>query len=208
MRNDETAQDHLPGPAPDGEQPDELLRRCADTGDAPAWERFIRCFHPLVVATVVRTIRRYTVNYIELRDDLAQDVYIKLSANRARVLRDFEPRHPGAVFGYLSVIAANVVHDHFKSKTGRRPALVPIPNDLSLPDETEWRILLREINDFLEKSASARDRQIFAFYYRQGMTAKQIASIRSLELTIKGVEAVIVRLNKLIRGHFGGDERQ
>ena len=66
----------------------------------------------------------------------------------------------------------------------------------------------RNVDDLLKKSVSPRDRQIFGLYYRQGMTAKQIASIQALNLSTKGVEAVIVRLNKLIREAFQNEERQ
>jgi RNA polymerase sigma-70 factor (ECF subfamily) len=190
------------------EPPEDLLRQCADLRHSQAWERFLRRFHPLIVATLARTIRRYGFDRAVLIDDLAQDVYLKFSANQARVLREFKPRHPGAVFGYLQVIAANVVHDHFKSKMGKHPEASALPKDLAGKDETEWRLLVRDIDDLLKRlPVSERDRQIFWLYYRQGMSAKEIAAISSLGLTIKGVESVIVRLNQLVRKAFENGER-
>jgi RNA polymerase sigma-70 factor (ECF subfamily) len=199
-----------PREPPAGEEsPEELLRECADLRQSQAWDRFLRRFNPLIVATVVRTIRRYGFDRAGLSDDLAQEVYLKFSANRAKVLREFKPRYPGAVFGYLRVIAANVVHDHFKSKLGKHTDQSPLPNDVAGKDETEWRLLLRDIDDLLKKPPiSERDRQIFWLYYRQGMSAKEIAALSSLNLTIKGVESVIVRLNQLIRNAFENGERQ
>ena len=96
------------------EAPEALLRECSDLRHTQAWERFLRRFNPVIVATVVRTLRRYGFDHAGLSDDLAQEVYLKFAANRARVLREFKPMYPGAVFGYLRVIAANVVHDYFK----------------------------------------------------------------------------------------------
>jgi len=190
------------------ESPEDLLRACADLRHTQAWERFLRRFNPLIVATVVRTIRRYGFDRAGLSDDLAQEVYLKFSANRARVLREFKPRYPGAVFGYLRVIAANVVHDHFKSKLGKHPDQSPLPKDVAGKDESEWRLLLGDIDDLLKKPPiSERDRQIFWLYYRQGMSAKEIAALSSLNLTIKGVESVIVRLNHLVRNAFENGER-
>ena len=197
------AEEDACAPPAGGESPEALLAECADLRDAQAWERFIAMFNPLIVATVVRTIRRYGFDGAGLCDDLAQEVYLKLSANRARVLREFKPRYPGAVFGYLRVIAANVVHDHFKSKLGKHPEQSALPKDLAGKDDVEWRLLIRDIDDLLKKPpASERDRQIFWLYYRQGLSAKQIAAISSLHLTIKGVESVIVRLNQLVRKAF------
>ena len=195
-------------PSAGEESPEDLLRACADLRHAQAWDRFLSRFNPLIVSTVVRTIRRYGFDRAGLSDDLAQEVYLKFSANRARVLREFKPRYPGAVFGYLRVIAANVVHDHFKSKLGKHPVESRLPKDLPETDEAEWRLLLRDIDDLLGKSPiSGRDRQIFWLYYRQGMSAKEIAAISSLNLTIKGVESVIVRLNQLVRNAFRNGER-
>jgi RNA polymerase sigma-70 factor, ECF subfamily len=199
-----------PWEPPAGEDsPEELLRECADLRHTEAWERFLGRFNPLIVATVVRTMRRYGLDRDGLSDDLVQDVYIKFSANRAKVLREFQPRYPGAVFGYVRVIAANVVHDHFKSRQGRHSDQSPLPNDVAAQDETEWKMLLREIDDLLKQPpVSARDRQIFWLYYRQGMSAKEIAALSSFSLTVKGVESVIVRLNQLIRNVFKDRERQ
>jgi RNA polymerase sigma-70 factor (ECF subfamily) len=190
------------------ESPEDVLRACADLGNRQAWDRFLRRFHPLIVATVVRTVRRYTLDSESVCDDLAQDVYLKLSASGAKVLRNFRPLYPGAVFGFVKVIAANVVHDHFKSRAGRVPEYTALPEDTPARDETAWRLLLRSINDLLKKRAvTQRDRHIFWLYYRQGMSAKEIAALSSLNLTVKGVESVIVRLNQLVREAFRNGER-
>jgi RNA polymerase sigma-70 factor (ECF subfamily) len=195
-----------PCESPAGEEsPEDVLRQCANLRHAQAWERFLRRFNPLIVATVTRVMRRYGFDRAGLSDDLVQEVYLKFSAHRAKVLREFKPRYPGAVFGYVKVIAANVVHDHFKSKVGKHPDHSPLPDNLAARDETEWRILIHEIDSLLKKPpVSARDRQIFWLYFRQGLSAKEIASISSLDLTIKGVESVIVRLNQLVRKAFQG----
>ncbi|MGA2590971.1 MAG: sigma-70 family RNA polymerase sigma factor, partial [Bryobacteraceae bacterium] len=198
------------GPSSGEESPEDLLRACADMRDFRAWERFLSRFNPIIVATVVRTSRRYGFDGAGLSDDLVQEVYLKFSAHEAKVLRQFKPRqYPGAVFRYVMVIAANVVHDHFKSKGGKYPDQSPLSDDVAGPDETEWRLLLREIDDLLRRPpVSERDRHIFWFYYRHGMSAKEIAALSSLKLTTEGVESVLVRLNKLIRSAFEGGERQ
>jgi len=196
-------------PSAGEESPEDLLRECADLGSTQAWDRFLSRFHPLIVATVGRVIRRYGFDRAGLSDDLVQEVYLKFSANRAKVLREFKPRrYPGAVFAYLRVIAANVVHDHFKSRAGKYPDQCTLP-DVAGEDETEWLLLLREIDDLLRKPPTTeRDRQIFWLYYRQGLSAKEIAAISSLNLKIKGVESAIVRLNDLVRNAFENGERQ
>ena len=196
-------------PASVGEEsPEDLLRECADLRDTQAWDRFMLRFNPLIVATVARTIRRYGFDRASLNDDLVQEVYVKLSAHQARVLRDFKPRYPGAVYGYLKVIAANVVHDYFKSKPASRPHDSALPDDLAEKDRAEWRLRLRDIDDVLRKPpTSERDRQIFWLYYRHGMSTKEVAGLSSLKLTVKGVESVLMRLNQLIRSALSNGKR-
>jgi len=178
-----------------------LFSLCADQ-NASAWMEFIRRFHPVIAATVVRTARRYTRAHPDLCNDLAQEVYLKFSTHGGRILREFRPRHSVAAFGYVKVIAANAVHDYFKSTHFKHVAEADAsPGSLSA-DQAEWRIRLREIDDLLRRFATRRDRQIFWLYYRQGMTAKEIAAIQAVGLGVKGVESAIERQKNLIRHAF------
>jgi RNA polymerase sigma-70 factor (ECF subfamily) len=43
---------------------------------------------------------------------------------------------------------------------------------------------------------------IFLLYYRQGLTASEIAALPALGLTTKGVESIIARLTHMIRSHI------
>ena len=148
-------------------------------------------------------------------DDLVQDTYLKLCSNGARILREFEFRHADALFGFLKVVAANVVNDHFKllnrvkRDAGHRSEepggleSIPATNPADPLWPTERDILLNEIDDLLRRRASEagheRDRTIFWLYYRQGLSARAIASIPSVGLSTKGVESAIVRLTRLVR---------
>ena len=72
------------------------------------------------------------------------------------------------------------------------------------PDDVmEHGILLSEIDGYLKRRAFAptfsRDYSIFWLYYKEGLTAKAIAEIRCIGLTIKGVESTLLRLTKLVR---------
>src|SRR5437879_12715267 len=51
----------------------------------------------------------------EVLDDLVQETYLQLCAENYRLLREFQPRHEDSFFGYLKVVTASVVNDHFKS---------------------------------------------------------------------------------------------
>jgi RNA polymerase sigma-70 factor (ECF subfamily) len=178
---------------------EELLAACAKLGDVPAWEEFIRRFHPKIATSVRRVARRYPLAPAGLCDDLAQEVYLKLSAGNARLLREFEPRHPGAAFCYIQVIAANVTHDHFKKRNNLpHPDSVP---DRPVPPDAPRCARDREIDDLLREHASENERRIFWLYFRHGLTAKEIAAL-PFGLSVKGVESVLHRLGDLVRDEF------
>ena len=188
---------------------EELLRVCADLRDGDAWDEFIRRFHGAIFAAVWRTGRRYQQFQPGLCDDLVQETYLRLSANGARALREFVPRHPGSACCYLQVVALRVTQDYCKKKDFRRiEELPPDPPDIAAPNKTEWLALLAEIDDVLRRHAGDRDRQIFGLHHLQGMTAREISAIPGIGLTTKGVESVLVRLKHLIQEILSDGKRE
>jgi len=182
---------------------------CADLRDAAAWDEFIRRFHAAIYAAVLRTGRRYAQFRRGLCDDLVQETYLKLSAHSAKALREFVPRHSGSAFCYVQVIAIRVTRDYCKRKDFRNIQELPAdPPDLAAPDKTEWLALKAAILDLLRKRATARDCQIFGLHHLQGMTAKEIAAIPGMGLTVKGVESALTRLRRLIQENLNPGERE
>jgi RNA polymerase sigma-70 factor (ECF subfamily) len=193
---------------------EELVEACIDTANLAAWEEFVRRFRPVIAGTVMRTVRRFGEHAPQLIDDLIQETYLKVCANHCRILREFKPQAPDAIFGLLKTVAFSVAQDHFrggvavKRGAGRREvALETYANSAvagrdGLPP-AEREILLREIDEQLEAvtdpATRDRDRRIFWLYYRHGMTAHAIAQIPGIGLTQKGVESVIQRLTNHIR---------
>ena len=195
--------------------PEELVRACTSSGTEEAWEEFVRRFHTLVATVAFRVAARWGPTSRELVDELVQETYLKLCAGDCRILRSFEPRHSGSFFGFLKVVTANVVRDHFKSeRSAKRGGNRESPDELrestmdtSVPkpafEAGEKRVLLRELDTSLREIAhgphSERDRRIFWLYYRVGLTADAISALPSIDLSVKGVESTIFRLNRLLR---------
>jgi RNA polymerase sigma-70 factor (ECF subfamily) len=199
-----------------------LVLACALTGEALAWEEFVRRFRGLISITIVRTAGRWGTVSPEVVDELVQETYLKLYADSARLLRTFKPRCPDAVYGYLRVLTANLVHDHFKAlhsqkRGGSRTialegTLEAIPDRFSRASNEqgfERNVLLREIDSCLRSLISVssdRDRRIFWLYYRAGLTASAIAELPSISLTTKGVESTIFRLTREVRDRLTGSK--
>jgi RNA polymerase sigma-70 factor (ECF subfamily) len=197
---------------------DELIRACVRTSDTAAWEEFVRRFRPVIAGTVVRIARRFGESAPEVIDDLIQDTYLKICADRCRILREFAPQSEESIFGLLKTVAFSIVQDHFRgnlslkrgggareatldvyaeSAVAGRPALAPAERD----------VLLRQIDEHLaavcDPATLVRDRQIFWLYYRHGMTTRAIALIPGLGLSQKGVESAIQRMTNHVRARLG-----
>lgn len=199
---------------------EELVRACAESNDNAAWEEFVQRFHRPIGLSIVRTAYQWGDVPRQLLDDLIQETYLKLCADRCQLLLEFAIQHPESVVGYIKTIAANVTHDYFRSRYSqkrgagqRQESLDGIDptteaQSLSAPGAIERQILLRQIDKCLETSATGpdqeRDRLIFWLYYRQGMSAKAIANLPSVGLTAKGVESAILRLTRLVRKQIVG----
>lgn len=194
----------------------DLLLACAETCDAAAWQEFIKRFHRLIAGVVLRTCRQYGTVSVELVDDLVQDTYLKLCADRCRLLKEFESRHPDAIYGFLKVVAANVARDHFKARhSQKRGGATPTASTddpgvarcdaapSSTGENLERVLLIQKVDDCLlaigSGPTSQRDRKIFWLHYRAGLTASAIAKLPSIQLTTKGVESTLFRLVRQVR---------
>jgi RNA polymerase sigma-70 factor (ECF subfamily) len=198
----------------------ELLRACAGSKDERAWTEFIARFQVVIAAAVLRTARHWCEPSRPQLDDLIQDTYLKLCENDCRLLRSFQPRQEDSIYGFLKVVAANVVHDHFKAALAAKRGASqteamaePLENDLKTAvgdgfNAVSQRSQLEQIDKVLRQVTAGKDQErncaIFWLRHRQGLTASEIASIPSIGLTTEGVESVLMRLARTIRGHLKG----
>jgi RNA polymerase sigma-70 factor, ECF subfamily len=192
--------------------PEELVRACLRSRDPEVWREFMDRFHRLITTTVLRTARHWGEVSPDIADELVQETYLKLCADQCRLLRGFQTRHPGSIFGYLKVVTANVVHDYFKSAhCGKRGAGQPSealdpecatnPRQLGNVADIERAVLLQQIDCLLARGGPSqeRDRAIFWLYYGQGLSARAIAAVPSIGLSTKGVESALLRLTRQLR---------
>ena len=199
--------------------PDELFRGCVTAGDAQAWEEFVRRFRDVIARTAFRVARQYGRGSAEVVEDLVQDTFLKICGDGSRLLREFEPRHKGSPFKYLQVITEHLATDHFRrenaEKRGAGAATFALDGEESSqqvatqsdgPGAIERRITLAEIDAHLRAIIAGpdakRDHSIFILYFRQGLTAKAIASLPGIRLTTKGVETKILRITRELRARM------
>jgi RNA polymerase sigma-70 factor (ECF subfamily) len=203
---------------------EDLIKACVKSTDPEAWEEFISRFHRLISVVVLRTARHWGKTSESILEDLIQDTYVKFCADGCRLLRNFHFQHPEAIFGYIKVVATNVVRDHYKAVHAEKRRTDQDCFDMdstapSITDESaglpaiERQVLLKEIDATLRANVTGphaeRDRKIFWLHYRHGMSARAIASLPSISLTAKGAESTLLRLTRLVRAKMStGEEKE
>jgi len=199
---------------------EELIRACAESNDGAAWREFVARFQRPISLSILRIAYQWDGVPQQVVDDLVQETYLKLCADKLPLLLGFAVRHPEAAVGYMKTIAVNVARDHFKSRYSQKRGegeTDQFPDEIQMrnqrggfggADAVEREVLIKEIHRCLEECSAGPDRErdclIFRLYYQQGMTAKAIAALPTIGLTAKGVEAAIFRLTRQVREQVVG----
>jgi RNA polymerase sigma-70 factor, ECF subfamily len=203
--------------------PHEVVFACLKTGDEDAWAEFIRRFNPLIASVALRVAHQWGETSPQVIDDLIQETYLKLCAERRNLLQRFKPAHNEAIFGYIKVFTANLAIDHFKAsksrKRGGNAMIDSIDDDVLSQKNTaspaavlDRNLLIQQVQACLKTITlgpfAERDRRIFLLYYRVGLTAAAIASLPSIGLTTKGVESTLLRLTQQVRERLANQPHQ
>jgi RNA polymerase sigma-70 factor (ECF subfamily) len=146
--------------------------------------------------------------------EIVQEVFLKLCEDERRILREFDDRGNDSFLKLLRMITASVGTDHFRrlraEKRGGRSHPVSLEanlaadhvSDAKATAAVEWPSLIAQLDGLLKLypgTVSARDRNLFWLYYRQGLTAEAISRIPAIGLSAKGVESALLRLTRLLR---------
>jgi RNA polymerase sigma-70 factor (ECF subfamily) len=185
----------------------DLLQLCLDSGGEDAWCDFLSRIQGPIAAVISRTLgklsQRSTV------DDLVQNTWVKLFDNDRAALRRIKNEHENSIFAYVRRAAFNMAQDHIRG-------LVP---DVSLdelitfePTNSKWTDVFKdlrrdEVDRYLKALSSdpnfERDYAIFWLYYEQGYSAREISELPSVNLGESGVEGVLLRLARDVKGKLG-----
>ena len=195
-----------------------LICACAE-GKPAAWQEFMQRFHRIIALSAYRVARRWVANSESVVSDVAQETYLKLCADSARVLREFDCPGPAAIAAFLKVVTTNVAIDYFKRQHADKRGGLRINKSLEDAEREcgatvpavrislERKMLLDQVEACLPAVTPAetreRDCTVFWLYYRQGWTAKEIAGLPAVGLSLKGVESTLHRLTQLVRNRLG-----
>lgn len=182
----------------------ELIDQCADTARRDLLDTLVGRLQPLIVGVVSCTLRRYNVCDSERVKDLTQDAFLKILRSKFNLRGRTRGRTEAEILGLIRLTTANLVLDALRASK----QLVPIADGLEIPqhDNLDLKVLVLDVDAVLKKLLTgpnaARDYQIFWFYHRDRMTAREISLLPGLNLTVKGVESVVFRLTAEVKEAF------
>lgn len=198
----------------------DLVFLCVGPCDNEAWQEFVSRVGKPISLVILRTASMWGSTSRSLVEDLIQATYLKLWEGGGSLLRECAVQRPEAILGYLKKTAANLTHDYFKhhhsqSSGGANPHVSTADVEPEAGQETRgsqermlFGIFLNEIDEHLKRCLTGpdqeRDRMIFWLYFRQGMSAREIATLPGINLGMKGVGSVIERLKHAVRDQILG----
>jgi RNA polymerase sigma-70 factor (ECF subfamily) len=181
-------------------------QRCRETPtDNGVWEELFQRLSPALGGIISRTMRRWGSCERADIDDLLQDTGLKI-LQLGRSSRHL-PNDEAKLYGYFRTVAANTamtwIRRRFTEKRNVDETVPFVDHLASLMGEIrpgqslELKVLVREMDKLL--GCPPRDRNVFWLYYRQGLTAAEIAAIPAIGLSVKGVESLIHRMGADLR---------
>jgi RNA polymerase sigma-70 factor, ECF subfamily len=184
----------------------DLAQRCSSRADDRAWTDLVRILQPLFARVAYRVALEWGRDSAPEIDDIVQEIFFKLTARGGEALGRIPRQNDQAATAYLKVMAANTARDYLKARyAGKRGRARTVNLDERIseivsgaePRPADRDILIRQVDKLLD--ATDQERSIFWLYYRQGLTAREIASLPGCALGPKGVESLLWRLTSNIR---------
>ncbi len=207
-----------------------LVQDCGLSTDSAAWTEFVDTFNRRIVAAVIRERRQRGLSSdptaADAVSDLVQDVYLRLLANDRRALRDFRGETEIAVYAYLARIVRAAVGDRTRRDSSQKRYAQTVPLDAGVDGEgstplsellaasdvssPELQMRERAVPGRLRALLAGggvpnpeRDALVFELHVLEGLSAREIAGIPALDLSLSAVEGVLRRTRERLRERLG-----
>lgn len=207
-----------------------LVKDCGLSTDPAAWTEFVNAFNRRIVAAVIRERRQRGLSSeptaADAVSDLVQDVYLRLLANDRRALRDFRGETELSVYAYLARIVRAAVGDRTRRDSSQKRHAQTVPLDAGVDGEgstplsellaasevssPELQMRERAVPGRLRALLAGggvpnpeRDALVFELHVLEGLSAREIAGIPALDLSLSAVEGVLRRTRERLRERLG-----
>lgn len=207
-----------------------LVKDCGLSTDPAAWTEFVDAFNRRIVAAVIRERRQRGLSSeptaADAVSDLVQDVYLRLLVNDRRALRDFRGETELSVYAYLARIVRAAVGDRTRRDSSQKRHAQTVPLDAGVDGEgstplsellaasevssPELQMRERAVPGRLRALLAGggvpnpeRDALVFELHVLEGLSAREIAGIPALDLSLSAVEGVLRRTRERLRERLG-----
>ncbi len=204
----------------------ELIDAYISTRQETLWQEFYRRFDVHIRVYIKKSLRSYEstifltqTDSFSLKEDLVQEIYLKLLRNDCQVLKNFNGKN-NCFHAYLHKITTTTVIDHFRQyKRQKRQAQIlplevffeekhiPIVNKKSsymysdLAFETVFE-LKDIVNKALMSCQNKQNKKIFLLFVILGLTSPEITQEQGLNVGKSTVESVVRKVRKEIKRLF------
>jgi RNA polymerase sigma factor (sigma-70 family) len=204
----------------------ELFLRCAsDRGDSESWSEFLQRYGTKIKQFIRGTLRQDFGSAVDMNGsvlgvhetDLFQNTILRLVDNDCAVMKRFSGTSESELMAYLAVISRCVVRDTMRwHKASKRQAVVEEfgkseEDPAHHPDPQTGnpgfdRVLVREVLSLACQAiassypeTSSRDQLVFDLHFSHGLTPRQIAECKGVNLSKGGVEKLLNRVVDRVR---------
>lgn len=150
-----------------------LIVKKALSGDSQAWDELFACLWPVAVSVAASIIKER--GGLALAEDVAQNVFVRLTADNAKRLRLFNPDR-GTLEKYIARISYTCAIDYLRSnaKHLRNTSDATIPEHASAPDDAlpsveEWELAAAMA------TLTPREREVTELLYKENLENTEAA---------------------------------
>ena len=155
---------------------DDLLAGCL-AGEGEAWGLFVERYAGVIYAAVQRTIRgRASADPTASLEDLVQNVFVRLLARDAHLLRSYDPGRASLVT-WLTVVARSTALDALRKK---RLAAAPLNPELQTASGADTRASL-VVADIPADLLSPRQKLVLELLFDRNLAVPQVAHVLGIE---------------------------
>lgn len=199
----------------------DLLRECGQRLTDPVlWKEFQARFHKTILTSITRVMwSRFRTDCLEEACDVAQDVYIRLLADKGRLLRSFKGETDLSVKSFLARVTVNIVSDHYRLQRAdkRQPAdIISIEHarqqgrdlagegaELDVASILAWIDVERLMDSESDRRNAARNVLIFKLHYVDGFPVSEIAEFPAFGLKESAIHLVLQNMRTHLKKRMG-----
>jgi RNA polymerase sigma factor (sigma-70 family) len=190
---------------------EEIIAQCV-SNDTSAWEKFVKHFHGHVMFCALRENNKSGTSKNDV-NELVQEVFLSLLSNDYKTLREFRGSTEAELNAYLSTIVYNISINLLRKEIAYKRKSISFNqlldmseqmiDDLSPDKILEDKLLAQEVQELLKSVLTGNNvsRDAFIFYLNAvvGLSARDIAKMPSISLSITNVQTIIRRTKEKLR---------